>query len=83
VSRDFGRLLIQLDEISPRELEETLLSYRKNIREVKATRQKLQDEMMSDLLYLPVVINVLMIFVNFIYVAYFIEQKEMFGLLIS
>jgi|GEM_PF-1359523 len=83
VSRDFGRLLIQLDEISPRELEETLLSYQKNIREVKATRQKLQDEMMSDLLYLPVVINVLMIFVNFIYVAYFIEQKELFGLLIS
>ena len=83
VSRDFGRLLIQLDEISPRELEETLLSYQKNMREVKITRQKQQDEIMSDCLYLPVVINVLLIFINFIYVSYFIEQKDMFGILIS
>ncbi len=83
MSRDFGRLLIQLDEISPRELEETLLSYQKNMREVKITRQKQQDEVMSDILYLPVVINVLLIFINFIYVAYFIEQKDMFGILIN
>lgn len=83
MSADFGRLLIQLDEISPRELEETLLSYQKNMREVKITRQKQQDEVMSDILYLPVVINVLLIFINFIYVAYFIEQKDMFGILIN
>lgn len=83
MSKDFGRLLIQLDEISPRELEETLLSYQKNMREVKITRQKQQDETMSDILYLPVVINVLLIFINFIYVSYFIDQKDMFGLLIN
>lgn len=83
MSADFGRLLIQLDEISPRELEETLLSYQKNMREVKITRQKQQDEIMSDILYLPVVINVLLIFINFIYVAYFIDQKDMFGILIN
>ncbi len=81
--RDFGRLLMQLDEISPRELEETLLSYQKSIREVKITRQKQQDETVSDLLYLPVVMNVLLIFINFIYVSYFIEQKNMFGVLIN
>jgi hypothetical protein len=79
--RDFGRLLILMDEVNPRELEETLLSYQKNIKEVKLTRQKQQDELISDLLYLPVVMNVLLIFINFIYVSYFIEQKNMFGLL--
>jgi hypothetical protein len=31
----------------------------------------------SDLIYLPVVVNKLVIFINFIYVAYFIDQKEM------
>jgi len=81
ISRDFGRLLIRLDEISASELEETLLSYQKSIREVKVTRQKQQDEMTSDLLYLPVVINVMLIFINFIYVSYFIEQKNLFGVL--
>jgi hypothetical protein len=81
MSSDFGRLLLQIDEIRPRELEETILSYQKSMREVKITKQKQQDELISDLLYLPVIINVLLIFVNFIYVSYFIEQKTMFGIL--
>jgi hypothetical protein len=76
-SRDFAGLLIQWDRLEPGELLETLLSYEKSMKAVRLTDQKKRDEIISDLIYLPVVINILVIFINFIYVAYFIDQKEM------
>lgn len=75
--RDFAGLLIQWDRLEPAELLETLLSYEKNMKAVRLTDQKRRDEIISDLIYLPVVVNILVIFINFIYVAYFIDQKEM------
>lgn len=77
ISGDFARLLVQWDDIDPQELMETLLSHQKNIKEVRITRQKRRDEMISDLVYLPVVLNVILIFLNFIYVAYFIDQRDL------
>lgn len=75
--RDFAGLLIQWDRLEPGELLETLLSYEKSMKAVRLTGQKRRDEIISDLIYFPVVVNILVIFVNFIYVAYFIDQKEM------
>lgn len=83
ISKDFGRFLIQIDKINPRELEEILISLQKNIREERITKQKRKDEIVSDILYLPVVINVLLIFINFIYVSYFVNQKNIFSMLIN
>lgn len=82
ISKDFARLLIQWDEISPSELSETLLSYEKSIKEIRITSQKRRDEIVSELIYFPVVLNVLIIFINFIYVAYFIQQKELLQMFI-
>lgn len=82
ISKDFSRLLIQWDEIDPEELTETLLSYEKSIKEVRITNQKRRDEIVSDLVYFPVVLNVLLIFINFIYVAYFIQQRELLQMFI-
>lgn len=79
---DFSRLLMQWDTIDPVMLLETLLSYQKSIREMRMTVQKRKDELRSDLIYLPVVINVTLIFLNFIYVAYFIDQKQMLTMLL-
>jgi len=76
-SRDFAGLLIQWDRLEPGELLETLLSYEKSMKAVRLTDQKRKDEIISDLIYFPVVVNILVIFINFIYVAYFIDQKEM------
>lgn len=75
--RDFAGLLIQWDRLEPAELLETLLSYEKSMKAVRLTGQKRRDEIVSDLIYFPVVVNILVIFINFIYVAYFIDQKEM------
>lgn len=82
ISKDFARLLIQWDEIDPGQLMETLLSHQKNIKEVRITIQKRRDEIVSDIIYLPVVTNVMLVFINFIYVGYFIDQKEMLTVLL-
>lgn len=75
--KDFAGLLIQWDRLKPNELLETLLSYEKSMKASRMTEQKRKDEILSDLIYFPVVVNILVIFINFIYVAYFIDQKEM------
>ncbi len=77
ISRDFGRLLIQWDEIHPEDLTETLISHQKSIKEIRITEQKRKDEVVSDLVFFPVVLNVIVILINFVYVGYFIEQQEM------
>lgn len=83
VSLDFGRLIIEIENMENRELDEILISLQKNIREERITKLKKNDEMISDLLYLPVVVNVLLIFINFLYVSYFINQKNVFSMLIN
>jgi len=77
IGKEFGGLLLQWDDMDPIELTEILISHQKNIKEVKMTIRKKRDEMISDLIYAPVVVNVFLVFINFIYVAYFMEQHEL------
>ena len=81
IGKEFGGLLLQWDDMDPVNLTEILISHQKNIKEARHTVQKKRDEMISDLIYLPVVINVFLIFINFIYIAYFMEQQEMLRML--
>lgn len=74
---DYGRLLLQWEEIDAKHWWETLRTYQTNIKEGKRTYQRKKDEILSDLIYLPVVVNVMLVLLNFIYVAYFIEQQKM------
>jgi len=81
IALDFGDLLLKWDALDPLELTEILISHQKNIKEVKSTVQRKQDEIISECIYFPVVLNVFVIFINFIMVAYFMEQQLMFNLL--
>ncbi len=78
---DFARLLMQWDELDPSKLIETLLSYQHSIMEARTTARKRRDEMLSDIIYLPVVINVMLVFINFIYVGYFIDLQNILSML--
>lgn len=80
-AREYARVLVQLDEVTPGEIYETLRSFQKTVGESRVTRFRKRDELMSDLLYLPVVLNLVIIFFNFIYTAYFIQQKDMLSML--
>ena len=81
IAVDFGDLLLRWDELDPVELTEVLISYQKHIKETKSTSQRKQDEIISELIYFPIVLNVFVIFINFIMVGYFMEQQAMFSLL--
>jgi hypothetical protein len=81
IALDFGDLLLRWDELDPVELTEILISYQKHIKETKSTSQRKQDEIISEIIYFPIVLNVFVIFINFIMVGYFMEQQLMFNLL--
>ena len=49
----------------------------------RLTKQKRRDEMVSDLVYFPVVVNAMAVLMNFIYVAYFLQQKEALNVLFN
>ncbi len=80
-AREFAGVLLQWDDLDPLALSEILLSHQKSIGEIRMTEKIRRDETISDLIYLPVVINVLVICVNFIYTSYYLKQQEMFQLL--
>ena len=77
LSRDFIMIIIEWDNIEPSRLQKTILSFRSAIKEIRTTELIKRDEVLSDLVYLPVIAGILIIFMNFIYIAYFIEQKEL------
>lgn len=81
IGKEFAGLLLRWDEVNPLELTEILLSHQRSIKEIRMTEQRRRDEIISDLLYFPVIINVVLIFINFIYVGYFINQKEILQML--
>lgn len=77
MARDFMRLIIRWDQVSPDKLASTLLSYQSAMKEIRTTALKRKNELFSDLVFLPVIACVLLVLVNFIVVAYFIEQRDL------
>jgi hypothetical protein len=77
MSRDFIRMLIGWDNVSPDKLSSTLLSYQSTMKEMRTTELKRKNEVLSDLVFFPVVTNVLAVFMNFIFISYFIGQRNL------
>ncbi|MCF0150506.1 MAG: hypothetical protein HUJ80_03755 [Firmicutes bacterium] len=80
---EIGRFLAGWEDICPQELLPAVELYQSALREERQTRQSQKDEMISDLIYFPVVMNCMAVLLNFIYVVYFLSQKEALGLLMS
>lgn len=80
-AREFAGLLLQWDELDPLALTEILLSHQKSLSEIRMTERIRRDETISDLIYLPVVVNILVVCVNFIFTSYYLKQQEMFEML--
>jgi len=77
LSRDFIMLVIDWDAVPPQKLKKTVGAFQNALKETRTTKLIRKNEALSDLVYLPVVACVLVIFVNFIYVAYFAEQQSL------
>ncbi len=79
--KEFASLLTSWEQMPPEQLSQIIVSYRKSIRENCITRQKKRDEMISNFIYFPATANIFLIFINFIYISYFMQQKEMFEMM--
>ncbi len=82
-AREIGMFLAGWEDIEPAELLSSVELFQSALREERMTRQMMRDEAVSDLAYFPVVINCMAVLLNFIYVAYFIAQKDQLGMLIG
>ena len=82
-AKDIGEFLAGWEDIPPADLLNTVEVYRSALREDRLTKQKRRDEMVSDLVYFPVVVNAMAVLMNFIYVAYFLQQKEALNVLFN
>ena len=82
-ARDIGAFLASWEDIPQGELLSSIEAYINVIREEQVTKQKNKDELISDLVYFPVVVNCMLVLLNFIYVSYFIEQEEMLAQLFA
>jgi hypothetical protein len=76
LARDFILLVLEWDEIPPERLLGTIAAFRNAMKETRTTELLRKNEILSDIVYLPVVAGVLLVFVNFVYVAYFADQRE-------
>ena len=77
LARDFLMLVLDWDAVSPNKLSKSVSAMQNALKETRTTKLIHRNEALSDLVYLPVVACVLVIFVNFIYVAYFAEQSAL------
>ena len=82
-AKDIGEFLAGWEDIPPGDLLNTVEVYRSALREDRITKQKRRDEMVSDLVYFPVVVNAMAVLLNFIYVAYFIQQRDALSILFN
>ncbi len=76
IASDVARLLTGWEDLDPDDLLSTVELYQTSLRESRSTDQLKKDELISDLIYFQVVINCMVVLLNFIYVGYFIEQQE-------
>ena len=81
-ARDVGIFLAGWEDIAPADLLPNVEMFQAALREDRLTRQKKRDELISDLIYLPVVANCMTVLLNFIYIAYFIPQRESMSMLL-
>ena len=80
-AKDIGAFLAAWDDIAPEDLATSVEIYRSAIRDERETALRKEDETVSDLIYFPVVANAMAVLLNFIYIAYFIQQKDMLTIL--
>ena len=74
-SKDIARLFVEWENIPSEKLLGTITAYRSVLLEKHLSRQKKNDEIVSDIIYFPVVVNSMAVLLNFIYVCLLFRAK--------
>ena len=75
LAEEYADILISWDYTNLESQKEIIMTFQHSLRQMNKTALRKRDEFVSDLIYVPAVANVMLIFINFIYVGYFMEQK--------
>ena len=79
---DIGRFLAGWDELPPDEMAQSVELYSSALREERESRMRARDELVSDLIYFPAIANSMLVMLNFVYVAFFMQQREALAMFI-
>lgn len=74
--QEYVAILAEWDRTEREALRDTIVTFQKSIRQSRETAVRRRDEIISDLVYIPAILNVMLVLVNFVYVGYFLEQRE-------
>lgn len=77
-SKDLGRFLAGWEDIPSDELLGTLEIYMESLRDQYRGKKQKREEVLSDMIYLPVVLNAMLVLLDFLYVAFILEQQNLF-----
>lgn len=80
IARDIGHFLAGWERLNPDDILKTIETYQEILSESRKTRIEKRDETISDIIYFPVVLNCMLVLLNFVYIAYFLEQQNSFDL---
>lgn len=78
LAADTARILVQLDNVEPITLEQSLISIQNEIKEIGNTYKQTKNELYSDLILIPIILTIMLEFLNFLVVSY-IEELSAFN----
>lgn len=76
LSIELSNIFLKLDKINPYELTEQLTLYQTNVREERRTAKLKNNELISNLLFIPIVASALIILLNFVVIVVYIDQMN-------
>lgn len=76
LGREFSNLLAKLDSVNPIELTEQLTLFQTHVSEEKTTERLKHQELISNLIFMPVVAAALMIILNFVVIVIWLDSIQ-------
>lgn len=78
IGSEVGTILLKLDKLQPMEMVEQINMVKERIRENHITEKHKKQNQVSDLIYLPIIVPVFILFLNFIMITLWIPKIEGF-----
>lgn len=81
IGEGYASILVKWEYTEQNDLQEIICSFQRSVAEVNITEEHKKEELISDLIYIPAMLNVLVVFINFIYTGFYAHQRELLKLL--
>lgn len=76
LGKEFSNILIKLDQINPVELVDQLVLYQNHIKEERITLQLRRNEIISNIIFIPIVASAFAIMLNFVTIVVWMDSMK-------